>query len=442
MKLLIILLPVLSCCLPQTGLFAQGLFEDAISSEPEISGVSGEFELNGYMRGGMHFWDEYDSDKVELQSGYGELSLKLRARKEDLGGCFSELRFRKGHEFGAALEDLTVREAYIDGYTGPFDFRIGQQVVVWGRADGFNPTNNITPVNILAKSADFDDTRMGNTLVRTWLNMRAFNLEGIWIPVYSPSIPPLEFFDISEGVTFSETGVYPAHRLEESGFALRAGLQLPSIDCSASYFDGYNPTPGLDADILLTGLNFIPTAFRVRALGADYSFSAGSYGLTGEAAYKECYKDHTTASYLPNPEIWYVLGVDRTLGDFFLLGQYIGKYIFEFEELKKPGSVFELPAYEVALANRLFLLQHDRISHSASTTVSLDLMHETLKLEFSAVYNFTTEEYVVKPLVSYSLADALTFSAGATIFDGPEETLYDMTRDMFSSVYTEVKYSF
>lgn len=443
MKLSILLTTVFFFSFFQTCLQAGGLFEEAFDTEPEITGAPENFEMSGFVKGSFHVWDEYDSDAAELKSGYGEISLKLEAGIKDFGGCFSDLRFRKGHEYGGELEEITTRETYIDIYAGSFDFRIGQQIVVWGRADGFNPTSNITPVNIMKKSADFDDTRMGNTLVRAWFNMSAFSLESIWIPVYRSSIPPLEYIDMSgEGVTFRETGVYPCHRLDKSGFALRADLRLPRIGCSVSYFDGYNLTPGLDADILLTGLEFIPTAYRVRILGADYAFAAGSFGLTGEAAYKETYEDHTTAAYLPNPEIYYVLGIDRTIDDFFLLGQYIGRYVFEFEELSEPGSIFELPAYEIALANRLFLLQHDRISHSASAGFSLDLLHQTLKLEFTGVYNFSTEEYILRPLVSYSLADAFTLSAGATYFDGPAETLYDMTRDLFSSVFIEVKYSF
>jgi hypothetical protein len=42
----------------------------------------------------------------------------------------------------------------------------------------------------------------------------------------------------------------------------------------------------------------------------------------------------------------------------------------------------------------------------------LNLLYETLKLELAGMYNFTTEEYVFNPKISYAITDALTVSAG------------------------------
>src|SRR5690606_15639622 len=40
---------------------------------------------------------------------------------------------------------LKLREVYADLYLANSDWRIGRQVISWGTADGFNPTNVINP---------------------------------------------------------------------------------------------------------------------------------------------------------------------------------------------------------------------------------------------------------------------------------------------------------
>ena len=37
-----------------------------------------------------------------------------------------------------------LREAYVDVRLGRLDLRLGRQIVAWGRADGVNPTDNLT----------------------------------------------------------------------------------------------------------------------------------------------------------------------------------------------------------------------------------------------------------------------------------------------------------
>jgi len=51
-------------------------------------------------------------------------------------------------------------------------------------------------------------------------------------------------------------------------------------------------------------------------------------------------------------------------------------------------------------------------------------MHETLKLDLSGVYNFTTKEYVVRPTITYDITDAVTVCVGAQKIDGPDESIY------------------
>ena len=136
-------------------LSSQSLFEQATGKDEEKP-----YELNGYLRGTLFVGKIPDETGAEIKSGYGEASLKLRLRKQGFGDAFAEVRFRAGHEFQKTVSEINLREAYVNAYVGPFDFRIGHQVVVWGRADGWNPTDNITPKNMLIRSPIEDDRRL------------------------------------------------------------------------------------------------------------------------------------------------------------------------------------------------------------------------------------------------------------------------------------------
>ena len=69
-------------------------------------------------------------------------------------------------------------------------------------------------------------------------------------------------------------------------------------------------------------------------------------------------------------------------------------------------------------------------------------MHETLNLELLGQYNFTTDEILLRPKVSYDIADALIATVGWERYTGPEGTLYGKVDSQFTSLFAELKSSF
>ena len=428
------------------SLLGQGLFEKAVSSDTEKNQKEASFEWNGFIRGVLFGGRLPEREKGEIKSAYGESALKLRVRKPGFGDGYAELRFRKGFEFGEQISELHIREAYVNMYTGPFDIRFGQQIVIWGRADGFNPTDNITPKNMLARSPDEDDRRIGNFLLKTTCNLSPLRLEAIWIPVYAPSVLPVQLFPFPEGTFLGEPD-YPVWDLSNSGFGIKLDLGLPAFDGSISYFYGFNPFPGILAgDLVINGakveIPVIPKPYRLHVLGADFSTTLGSLGLRGEFAYRQSRKDHKTFVHIPNPDIQAVIGLDKTMGDFSMILQYIGRYVFDFQKLIPPADPAEQIAYELALKNRLLASQQNEISHSVSFRPALFLMHETMTLEAAGMVNLTTEEWFLRPKLAYDISDALTLTLGGEIYLGPDETLYGLIDEVLSAAFVECRISF
>ena len=179
-----------------------------------------------------------------MKSVYGKTSLKLNTSSQSFGNGFAELRFRRGNESNEEISEVNLREAYVTTYKGSFDFRIGHQIVVWGRADGINPTDNISPKNMVVRSPDADDKREGNFLIRSFYTRRPLRIEAVWVPVYRESVLPLRMVSLPPGVSLTDSD-NPDPSLENSAAALKINLELPSFDGSLSYFNGFIRCRGL-----------------------------------------------------------------------------------------------------------------------------------------------------------------------------------------------------
>ncbi len=426
---------------------AQSLFEEATKDASESSEA---LDLGGYLRSTLYVGRAQTAEAGQIKSGYGEFSLKARVRKEGFGGAFAELRFREGQEFDARISQFTLREAYVDAFAGRFDFRVGHQIVVWGRADGLNPTDNITPKDMLARSPDEDDRRLANFLIRAYYNAQPVRLEGIWIPFYRPSRIPTEFISFPDNVLYGGYN-YPPARIEDSAFALKLNLELPALDGSLSYFNGYNPFPGLSAEVLdvkppeipVPLVNALLKSYRMHVIGADFATTVGSTGLRGEIAYRRPHGDYRESPYIINPDLYYVLGLDREFpGNLSLIFQYLGRYVIDFEELPPPPGPSLLPIYQLEEKNRLLASQQFELSHALSLRIAKSFLYETLDVELMGYVNLTSEEFFLKPKVTYEITDALKLVAGGEWYQGPADTLFDLMDPFLSAFFGELRLSF
>jgi hypothetical protein len=453
----------------------QGLFEEA-QEEPEEKEQGSEknsgfietssIEFNGYVRGDLYVGKVNEKDVTEIKSGYAEAAAKLKAKMGKWGDGRAEMRMRYGYQGSQVEGTFDLHEAFANLYLGPFDIRFGHQIIAWGRADAFNPTDNLTPRDMRVRSPDEDDRRAANLAIRTWLNFSPLRWEIVYIPFYAPSHFP--DFALPGPITFAEAD-YPDTDFEHGIAATRLNFELAEVDFSVSYLFGYSTFPGLGyvelqylQDPVQLAVQF--RAYQQHVAGADFSTAIGDlFGLRGEVAYR-----HTLPSgkgeHVPLPDLQYVLGVDREFGDVSIILQYVGRTVFDWEELPA-GSIDlvngGLPSREVLeqlMANpitagavvagirneirrntRMIAGQTTRFSHALTARVAWKLLQETLTLELLGFYNFSTEEWLLMPKITYMIADGLKASAGAEIFGGPDGTMYGTIDQMMSAGFLELK---
>ena len=428
--------------------FSQGLFESATEPDTSIQ-KSMNYLLNGHVRGVYYTGGALDKDKIGTNSAYGELDFKLEAKKETWGDAFANFRYRYGHEYEKNVSELLMREAYVKVIAGKFDFLIGKKIIAWGRCDGFNPTDNLTPKNMIVRSPDDDDRRLGNFLLRAKYNVNPFTFEFNWIPVYRSSVMPYNMVELPEYVNLLD-GNFPGSEMKNSSWAGRINMQKPVLGVSVSYFEGMDPTPGIDIVSVETtenslSVNIQPRPYRTRIIGADFSTTAGSYSIRGEFAYRKALEDRTEGVYLPWPDIQYVLGIDRSFGDINFVFQYIGRYIIDYKEYGffiSPISPVDQITEEISRVNRKFNYQLDKFSHMLSIQPSMSLLHETLKIEFFLLFNFSTNEYLLRPKLTYDIGDAFKLSTGIEYYHGEEGKLFHILGDNLNGFFFELRASF
>jgi len=452
-----------------------GLFESSQSESDSSAGAADEsaplLNLGGAVRGDLWVGKVVGRGRGEMKAAFGEVGLEVRTRKETFGDAFADLRLRYGLQGEETDMAVALREAYVNLYAGPLDLRLGQQIVVWGRADAFNPTNNITPFDLRIRSPVEDDRRLGNVGARAFLNFSPIRVEGVWMPLYRPAEIPIV---MPEYATFADPN-FPTPKLKNGLFAGRLHLELPSFEASASFLHGFAPLPGL----ALASVGPVPpgtppitvarTAYRHHVVGADFSTAIGEeLGLRGEAAYRHPVK-YKERYYAPRPDLQYAIGVDRAFGSVNVIVQYLGRYTFNWEKevplpvpaLLPPGfgpediagldpidwanfgpQITSAVEQEIVVRNQMLFSQLHRVQHILTARLEWLALHDTLTSTVLGMVNLSTEEFLIFPKVSYRFSDALSATVGGEVYAGPTGTLFGTIDAQLTAGYAELRYDF
>lgn len=205
-------------------------------------------------------------------TSWGELSLGLGYSYQDkLEHASTEtgfkLAFEESTDFGGKLHlsakgmwdwktkdgKLTADQLWLSGYSGALDYTIGRQLISWGTADGFNPTNYFSRLSSTsALSGDLSGAPFWSAQA-TYYGPE-WSLTGVVVPFFTPQAidPYLAKLMTSSGpqgimlLTAIENTKQPRGLGKNSELAVRAETQLAGFDLQASFFSGFEPLPGME----------------------------------------------------------------------------------------------------------------------------------------------------------------------------------------------------
>ncbi|MDX9948028.1 MAG: hypothetical protein RBS38_11730 [Bacteroidales bacterium] len=427
--------------------------------------------FGGFVRGGLYTWTDKDDDKLHVPAAFSDIGLKLETGRGKGFKAFADVRFRYGAEFSEPVSSLDIREAWVQVNGAKWNISAGQKIIKWGRCDFTNPTNRLSPVNTVMRSPDREDMDMANLLVAARVSpWSPVSLEAVFIPYYRPSvliidpIPLPAFVGIEQLPTLvTDSKMY--------GYALRADFHPRLIDFSVSWFDGYDPMPGialttfnleLERSIPLMEVGLSVKSYRNRVLGADFETIAGPFGIRGEAAWSDPDLSFRVNEYVPFPELEWAVGADWAAGIWRITAEYSGKHVSDFV----PSAVDPLLGYEIDFSgfapllanpefdagdyvkqqvgafNRLYNYQMYELYHSAGLRAEAELMYGKILPSLTTLYNFTSHDLLVMPELRVKSSDGLTVVAGAEIYSGRKGSLYDIVEDFMNGVYVSLRVDF
>jgi hypothetical protein len=253
--------------------------------------------------------------------------LMLTSQAQELDDLASQQLLQRFHfESDAAYVALT------DLVPG-LDIKLGRQIVVWGTADKFNPTNNINPDDLEDRPL-FTEPIANQMAVVDYapLEDKLF-FQGIYIPLFYPALlPPSASAGLKDPFTEAPfanptekakltylqetylpanpkfipavTGhvIHPENTFRNGQFAFKVGSNLGVIDFSASYYYGRHdiPLPQTATTTMVAALNEDPPPAngvyftsdvdliypKMQVIGLDFSTQLpflGNMGMWGEA---------------------------------------------------------------------------------------------------------------------------------------------------------------
>jgi hypothetical protein len=405
-------------------------------------GVLDRLGITGSVRGG--YWSSTRDLDAEDHLGAGMIWMKatrpLNNRVSFLVEGWAALRGPIGDSDAAG----ELREAFVDVRFGQLDVRIGRQIIAWGRADGVNPTDNLTGEDLTLLAPDDDDRRLGTTAVRASYYLGDVSVTGLWLPEFRglrfplPPAPPGQAFvrDVDEW-----PGDQWAVRVEQTGRA---------VDWSASYFDGLDLFPDLGIDVgLVSGAPAIPgirlTHHRVRIAGGDMAANIGRFALRAEGAYVDTEDSTGDDPYTKNPFVFLVLGGDRTFREYLNLNvQYLYRFVVDYQPAPLPAPIASRASFihaTVASQQSVLNSQVRRVQHGMSFRVAHKWLRETLEAECAAAAFFGPRGLNIRPKLIYAVSDHWKVLVGAEVFRGESSSVFGLLRPN-TATYLEARWSF
>lgn len=206
-----------------------------------------------------------------------------------------------------------------------FTLDVGKQFIRWGRADVLNPTDRFAPRDYLNV---IDSDFLPVTGVRPSVQVGKETFEAVWVPQLTPSRLPL----FNQRWAVAPTGL-PALAVEDAGSSIPSRSEFgvrwkhvgDRLEAAASYFDGYNHLPNIEALVSSSpgAIELTRVYPSLRGYGGDIALPLPRLTIKGEGEY------FTSPSSTNEEYVLYVIELERQTGEWVLDGGYAGEVVTE-----------------------------------------------------------------------------------------------------------------
>ena len=325
-----------------------------------------------------------------------------------------------------------LREAYVQEDSGNFSFKLGRQIVVWGRSDRISPLDVMSSRDFTARVPDDDEQRNGNDLASLRWQVASDIAATAYIGRFESHRIPVGTLPVNLSTINQPTRPEYAVRLDRVG---------EGIDFSVSYFDGFDKLPRYDFIQSGAAGSFQRQHERMQMLGADLATSTGRWTFRGEAAAfrmtSACLQ--CPGGALPPRTIQRaVLGVDRDVFD-------TANVNVQFFITKRDGykNTEALQGQQRLIAEGLNRLNNEFAAVERGLTVRLGerFLNDSLKVEASGVFDLTSTSRLLRARLSYAINDQIKLYAGVESFHGKTQSTFG-SRQKNNATFVELAWIF
>ncbi len=363
--------------------------------------------------------------------------LRLDASGSTASGAFFFLA--KADGFYDAIEGkpgLDVREAYLGFAKGPWDLRLGRNVVTWGVGDLFF-INDVFPKdwNSFFSGRPMEYLKLGVDGLRARFSSGALNAEFIAISSFTPDELPSArrffYYDPFRSVP-DQREVMPYAKNSGIGeMALRLYRDIAGFDVSVYAYQGYWRMPSVETDRPFkptTATRFFP---ELAVYGASIQRNLAGGVLSLETAYWDSRQDQSAMDpAVPHSQWRFLAGYQRELATDFTAGFQL--YSERMESYESYASSPLPPGFP----------RQDRFRQVVSTRLTRFLDYQAWRLSLFAAYSPTDRDYFLQPEVSRKLADNLTLSVGSNVFGGHKPWTFFGQFEKDDNVFFNVRFDF
>lgn len=352
--------------------------------------------------------------------------------------------FNSSIEFRNDLSDsqrnrVLLKESYLDFVFSNWDLRVGKQIISWGKADVFNPTNNINPIDY-SDILDTENERIGiwcTNLRFSWLGL---NFQTLFAPVFSETIFPqdnsrwlhipteIQMNGKDYKVKYNLKNLHiPEKNISNSQYAIKLEKNIRNLDLSLSYYYGQNDIPesiqkivSIQNDSITIDSHRLYHKYHV--VGLDFAYVLGKNIIKGEGAYFVPTKASNNYPYFQ-----YVVGIERSFlniiedNSLHLMFQWI-------HEIKNSNTSYDFNDF-----NHLF-------KRNLQGRMKFDIGHYT-SISLQGIYNFLEKDFYIQPEIAHSISDGLNLVVKADILNGKNGGFFYQFREN-NRIQAKLKYDF
>ncbi len=439
------------------------LIISGIQSYPQFSRFNTGASLT---TGSESNWLNKSSDNPTISSWYTDIGLVASGNYGSRYLLGVDLKYRIGSEFGNSCSYLRINEVW-GGYDfGSFEIAAGKKILAWGgNISGFD-NHTFNPVDYLYRTTDHGSRRLGTYFASLLIRpLPLVSIEFLLSPLLNPSVLPVKLAGIPDFVEIEDLSGRPIPETHFSG-GVNLRFSRKGVDGGVTLFSGSDPTPFLSVTeasidtaggILKPQVSLDQRPVRISVISASAEIQAGSIIIRGEGAYINGGKSDRESGILFS-EVALAAGTEFTILRLSVIVEYGYRYLLNFEA---PGSLPFIPEtipqvppeYLPSLMagfkdytketmvsfNRLLRYQSLKNYHNVTLSLNHDLLNDNLNVSLSANYNISAGELFLSPIIKYDAADGVTLLLGADIYNGKDNSLFDMIGPSLTSLYAGFK---